>query len=440
MRFRRFPIKFSQKSGRNNPSMQIFAWTLYDFANTAFSVIVVTVVFPIYFRDHIVGDFQLPLWGLVHNPADFLWSLSGSASMFLVALSSPVLGAVADLSQNKKFFVFIYSIICITSTSLLYLPQPGMIGYAMLLFIVANFGFEGALVFYNGFLPKLSTPRNIGKISGYGFALGYLGALFALLIALHFASAADSQKDITRMAPSFIWAAVFFLVFSLPFFFFVQEQGNTKVKNIKYYFITGFGRTRDTLYKIRQYKELTRFLIAYFVYIDGVNTVIFFGALFASDTLGFTTKEVIIFFAILQFSAIAGSFYFGWLTDRLGPGPTVKITLIMWVVVTIGAFFSIGAVSFYIVGIIAGAAMGAIQAASRALMALFVPKGMEAEFYGFYALMGKFSAILGPLVFGVISALTGDQRWAILSISAFFVSGYLLLSKVRIPDMLRTEA
>ncbi len=354
--------------------------------------------------------------------------------MFLVALSSPVLGAVADLSMHKKHFVFVYSMICIISTTLLYFPQPGMIAESMILFILANFGFEGALVFYNGFLPAISTSRNVGKISGYGFALGYIGALFALLIALHFASEANTQKDITLMAPSFIWAAAFFFIFSLPFFFFVHEPKTGSHQKISGYFKIGYQRTRNTIKKIKQYRNLTRFLLAYFVYIDGVNTVIFFGALFASDTLGFSMQEVIVFFAILQVSAIAGSFYFGWLTDRIGPGSTVKITLIMWVGVTIGAFFSTGTFSFYVVGIVAGAAMGAIQAASRALMALFIPKGMEAEFYGFYALMGKFSAILGPLVFGFISALTGNQRWAILSISAFFTSGYFFLRKVQIPE------
>lgn len=433
MNIRRILIGISSQFRSNSRNKEILAWAFYDFANTAYSVIIVTVVYSIYFRDYIVGDFQFNLWGLVHNPADFLWGVSGSASMLLVALSAPVLGAVADLSQHKKYFVFVYSMLCIICTTLLYFPQPGMIVESMGLFVLANFGFEGALVFYNGFLPLISNSRNVGKISGYGFALGYVGALFALLIALHFVGDADTQKDSTLMAPSFIWAAAFFFVFSLPFFFFVHEPKYERVKNAHNYIIMGFKRALETLKKIRHHKDLSRFLIAYFVYIDGVNTVIFFGALFASDTLGFSMQEVVVFFAILQISAIAGSFYFGGLTDRLGPGPTVKITLVMWVLVTIGAFFSTGIITFYVIGIVAGAAMGAIQAASRALMALFIPRGMEAEFYGFYALMGKFSAILGPLVFGTISALTGNQRWAILSISAFFVSGYYFLRKVNIP-------
>ncbi len=409
---------------------EVFAWVLYDFANTSFSVIMVTVVFAVYFRDYIVGDLTMDIPWLSENPGDLLWSIAGSLSMFLVALTSPVLGAVADYSNRKKWFVFFYSLLCIGSTVLLYFPEKGMVVTAMTLFVLANFGFEGSLVFYNAFLPKIARPENIGRVSGSGFAFGYVGAIISLLIALYYANLAKASGDITLMAPSFIWAALFFLVFSLPFYFWVDEPPLVVERRNQNYIRIGVLRTVETLKKLRRFPQLLRFLGAYFVYIDGVNTVMFFGALFATQTLGFTMVEVIIFFAITQFAAIIGAYGLGRLSDRIGAKPTVNITLFMWVFVTIGAYFSHDAFTFYIVGLIAGAAMGASQAASRVLMAHFIPRGMEAEFYGFYALMGKFSAILGPLVFGLISSVSGSQRLAVLSISLFFIIGYLLLQRV----------
>ena len=185
-----------------------------------------------------------------------------------------------------------------------------------------------------------------------------------------------------------------------------------------------------TIGKLKQFPQIIRFLTAYFIYIDGVNTVIFFGALFATDSLGFSMLDVIIFFAIIQFAAISGSYVFGLMTDRIGAQKTIYITLVIWIAVTLGAFFSYDKISFYIVGMFAGVAMGSSQAASRALMGNFIPEGMEAEFYGFYALIGKFSAILGPLVFGFVSSSTGNQRLAVLSVSIFFIAGFLLLRRV----------
>ncbi len=418
------------KNKRRTDRKAIFAWSLYDFANTSFSVIVVTVVYAVYFRDYIVADFSLSLSGLRYNPGDFLWSVAGSTSMFLVAISSPVLGAAADYSQRKKWFVFSYSMLCICCTISLYFLEPGMIWQGMVLFILANFGFEGAIVFYNGFLPQISNSSNIGRISGYGFALGYVGALCALLIALFYADMAASASDLSLMRPSFVWAGLFFLTFSLPFYFFVPDKPLIRHREAISYFKAGVRRTINTLKEIRRYPNLFRFLLAYFVYIDGVNTVIFFGAIFATQTLGFTMVEVITFFAIIQFAAIAGAYSFGFLTDKIGPKKTIQTTLFLWMAVTVGAFFSHDAMTFYGVGVLAGIAMGSCQAASRAMMAHFIPEDMEAEFYGFYAMMGKFSAILGPLVFGFVSSISGDQRLAVLSVTLFFVAGLILLGRV----------
>ncbi len=420
----------AQKAERRRLRREIFAWTLYDFANTSYSVIVVTVVYAIYFKKYIVGDYTIALGQWVRNPGDFLWGLGGSLSMSIVALSAPIMGAVADYSNRKKLFLFIYTMLCIIATAMLYYLQPGMIVQGLLLFILGNLGFEGALVFYNGFLPQISRPDNIGKISGYGFALGYVGSLISLLIALPYASKAFAHNDLSLMRPTFVWAALFFFTFSLPFFVLVKERVVRVPDATKNYFKAGYERTIKTLKRIREFPQITRFLTAYFIYIDGVNTVIYFSGIYASTTLGMTVQQVIQFFAVVQSSAISGSYVFGYLTDKFGPKKTIMITLFLWITVAVGAVLSYNIKTFYVVGLIAGIAMGASQSASRALMGRLVPEGMEAEFYGFYALMGKFSSILGPLVFGLVSTITGNQRYAIFSLLIFFVAGLFLIARV----------
>ena len=420
------------KLKRRAKRKQLLAWILYDFANTAFSVIIVTVVFSVYFKQYIVDNYTIDLFGLTRNPGDFLWGLGGASAMLFVAVTSPIIGAIADFSNSKKKFVFIYSTLCILSTIFLYFLEPGMIWQAILLFILADIGFEGAIVFYNGFLPQISTPDNIGKISGYGFALGYVGSLISLMIALPYANMAFASDNLQMMRPTFIWAGLFFLVFSIPFYFFVTEKKmvkNVQIKSINY-IKEGYSRLKKTLKKIKEFPQIVKFLIAYFIYIDGVNTVIYFGGIFAKDTLGFSMVEVITFFAIVQFTAISGAFVFGFLTDKIGVKKTINLTLYLWMGVTLGAFFSYNVWSFYLVGLTAGISMGSTQAASRAMMGRLIPEGMEAEFFGFYALTGKFSSILGPLLFGITSMLTASQRIGVLSILVFFIAGYFLFQRV----------
>jgi len=409
---------------------EIFAWTLYDFANTAYSVIVVTVVYAIYFKQYILSDFTITIFGLQRNPGDFLWGMSGALSMLIVGFSSPFIGAIADYSRRKKYFLFIYSMVCISATMSLYGLQPGMIWQGILLFVVGNVGFEGAIVFYNGFLPQISRPDNIGKISGYGFALGYVGSLFSLLIAMPYANQAFLKSNLALMRPTFLWAGLFFFAFSLPFYFLVRERRVTDKEERENFFKQGYLRAVNTLRQIKKFPEITKFLISYFIYIDGVNTVIYFSGIYASSALGFSMKEVIQFFAIVQAAAISGAYIFGFLTDKLGPKKTIHLTLMLWMLVIIGGALSFNALSFYLVGLIAGIAMGSSQSASRALMGRLIPQEMEAEFFGFYALTGKFSAVLGPLFFGITSTLTGSQRIAVLSILIFFIIGYILLNKV----------
>lgn len=408
---------------------ELRSWYIFDLANTSFTVMVVTVLYAIYFRGFVAADatIQLP-WG-ARPTGTFLWGVGNAVSMFVVGVTSPYLGALADGSSRKKLFTGLYTALCITATMLLVTVERGETAWGLFLFIMGNIGFQGGLVFYNAFLPQISPPGKMGYVSGMGFAVGYVGALATLALAMPFAAAADQAGDYLLMKPAFLISALFFLLFSIPFFLFVRERPPVDRK-IESVMGEGWRRLKDTLTHLGRYRHTGRFLLAYFLYSDGINTVIAFGGIYAANTLGMSTLQVIVFFAVLQVTAIAGAWVFGILTDRWGARTTVEVTLALWLLMTVVAFLARTAGVFYAAGVLAGIAMGSSQAASRALMADLTPRHKEAEFYGFYGLCGKFSAVLGPLVFGAVSTAAGDERWAVLSIAFFFLVGWLLLRRV----------
>jgi len=396
---------------------KIFIWTLFDFANTSFSIVVVTFLFAVYFKN-IVADGE-PI-------GDLYWSFGTSISMIITAIISPVLGAIADFSAGKKRFLLFFTIMCIIATASLFFVGPGQIVFGLILFITANIGFEAGLVFYDAFLPEVTVPKTYGRVSGYGFGMGYLGSLVMLGIIYPFIQSGMIKE-------TFPVAALFFLVFSIPFFIFIRDSRKKIVKTEPYHII-GLKRVWSTIRQLKNYKNLAIFLLAYFFYIEGVNTIIFFSGIYASTTLGFTFLELIKFFVTVQTTAIAGSVVFGILADSIGQKKTIMITLFMWLVTVALAFFIYDKFGFYFVGLLAGASMGSTQSTSRSLMTKLTPEDKKTEFFGFYSFFGKSSAVVGPLVFGLVSFLSGSQRIAILSVGVFFVIGMLILIKVKDPD------
>jgi len=432
--------KQSQKTPENK--FKIFIWTLFDLANTSYSIVVVTFLYAVYFKEVVASG---------ESAGDLYWSIGTSVSMIIVAIISPVLGAIADFSAGKKRFLLFFTLLCIAATSSLYFVGAGDLFWGVFLFIIANIGFEAGLVFYDAFLPEITAPKNYGRVSGYGFAMGYIGSLATLALAYPFI-----QKEMIK--ETFPIAALFFFIFAIPLFIFLKDSRKDVVKTESFVKI-GFSRVFNTITHLRSYKNLATFLIAYLFYIEGVNTVIYFSGNYASTTLGFSMSELIIFFLIVQTTAIFGSVIFGVLADSIGQKRSVVISLFIWVF-TIGvAFltsssdtflvkvlaekFNSGVVevqkdAFYFVGLLAGSVMGATQSTSRSLMSKLTPSERKTEFFGFYSFFGKSSAILGPLVFGIVSYSTGSQRAAILSIGAFFLVGLTILSSVRDPKTITT--
>lgn len=397
---------------------KIFIWTLFDFANTSFSIVVVTFLYAVYFKK-VVAQGQ--------SVGDLYWSLGTSIAMIITAIISPILGAIADYSAGKKRFLLFFTLLCIAGTGSLFFIGVGDVFWGITIFIFANVGFEAGLVFYDAFLPEITQPKNYGRVSGYGFAMGYLGSLATLAIIYPFI-----QSDMIK--ESFPIAALFFLAFSLPLFIYLKDNRKVVTEHESYFKI-GVTRVWNTLSHLRNYKNLTTFLLAYFFYIEGVNTIIFFSGNYASTTLGFTEIELLIFFLTVQTTAIAGSVLLGIVSDSIGQKKTIVITLIMWIVTVIIAFLVHDKSSFYVVGLLAGAAMGSSQSTSRSLMTKLTPPERKTEFFGFYSFFGKSSAVIGPLVFGLVSFITGNQRYAIFSVGFFFLIGLIILLRVEDPKV-----
>jgi UMF1 family MFS transporter len=397
----------------------IVAWTLYDFANSAFAVIVLSTIFPVYYAEAIVGN--------ADGRGDFWWGLVGSVSMVVVALCSPLLGGIADHAGVRKPFFIGFTLASVAATALLATLQPGMVLQGFLLAVAGLVTFEAAFVYYNAYLPGIAEPSALGRVSAAGFAVGYVGSIVAFGLAYPLVVAKAYWA-------CFLAAAAQFAVFALPAFVIMPADRRQAVR-LGSAVVRGVGTTLATVREILrrpERRQMRGFLLAYLVYEDGVKTVVLFAAVFASKTLGFTPPEIIGLFLIVQVTALVGSVLWARPTDVRGPRFVLMLVLVQWLAVTVLSYFVGTKGQFWGVAVLAGSGLGAVQAASRTFMATLVPAGREAEFFGFYALVGKAGAVMGPLVFGGISwLLAGNQRAAIVAVGLFFVVGLALLARVR---------
>jgi MFS transporter, UMF1 family len=396
----------------------IVAWTLYDFANSAFAAIVLSTVYPAYYANAVVGN--------ADGRGDFWWGTAVSAAMVIGALTSPPLGGIADHAGARKPFFVGFSGVCIAVTALMATVAPGMVGWGWMLGVVGIVTYEAAFVYYNSYLPRIAAPESLGRVSAAGFAVGYAGSLVAFAAAYPFAAAKAYWG-------CFLVAAALFAVFAIPSFVVLPPDARRRI-SLADAAARGVSVAVGTLREIVRdpaRTEMRRFLTAYLVYEDGVNTVVTFAGVFAAKTLGFSFTEIIVLFMVVQLTALVGSAAWAAPTDRRGPRFVVAVNLVQWTLVTVAAFFVTTKGEFWVVAVLAGTGLGAIQAASRTFMASLIPPGREAEFFGFYSLVGKTGAIAGPLVFGAVSwLLSGNQRAAIVSVGLFFIVGAVLLRRV----------
>src|SRR4030043_1523949 len=414
---------------------EIFGWAMYDFANSAFATTILAVIFNQYFATVVAGGERgIEFFGYHLHGASF-FTFSVALSMAITAMLAPFLGAVADASASKKRFLMIFCYIGILFTGCLYFVHAGNYWRGAIFVVIANIGFAGGNVFYNAFLPEISTDQNIGRISGLGWALGYVGGGVLLginLIMLKYPGWLGLPDKYFTVQDCFLSVALWWLIFSLPIFLFLRERGQKSLPPFeKNYFNEGYQRLQHTFRRIKTFRELTKFLAAYLIYNDGIETVIVMASIFGAQVLGMETGEIILFFLMIQGIAFFGSLIFGFLADAIGNKKAVIISLGIWSLIVIWAF-KLGIIwdpktEYWILGVLAGIVMGGSQAASRSLQGIFTPDANSAEFFGFFAVSGKFAPVFGPVIYGILVAITGNVQSGILSVLIFFLVGMAIL-------------
>ncbi len=405
---------------------EIASWSLYDFANSAFTTLVVTFIYAAYFTGAIAPD---PETGTA------MWSIAVGISAILVAVCSPFLGAMADKGGLRRRYLLTATVVCVTGSVLLYFPLPGQILFALSAFVVANVAFEMANVFYNAYLPDLATPDTIGRVSGNGWALGYLGGLLCLLAGFYiFVAPEQAPFGLDKSTGEHIRAtnllvAGWFALFSLPMFLWVKDEPIENPPSSMQLFSGAAAEIKTTFASIRTLKNLFWLLVARLVYNDGIVTIFAFGAIYATGTFGFETEEMFMFGIALNVAAGLGAWLFGFVDDKVGGRVTIFMSLGGLVLAAILAVVAQNATVFWISAVLVGLLAGPNQAASRSLMGRFIPDGRENEFFGFYAFSGKATAFMGPLALGALTAAYG-QRAGVSVVILFFVVGAALLAKV----------
>jgi UMF1 family MFS transporter len=410
--------KTTDKDQRTLPEVKpnwpsIFSWSLYDFANTIFSMNIISLYFP--------------LWVTVDKGGeDILYSFALSTSMILVAFSMPLLGAFSDRMGRR-----IPLLVGLTLLSVFFTGSIGVFDHLILgliFFALANFGYHAALVPYDALLPRVSRGYSVSKVAGIGVALGYVGAILGIMMVKPFVSEAGRGA-------AFIPTAFLFLVFSLPCFFMVKE-GKGKTATISWQAVREEAlKIKNTLVSTAKYPGLLRFLIANFIYCDAVNTVIAFMSVYAHQVVGFSDDKIRVLLIVSATFAVAGSLLFGWITDRLGAKRTLMVVLGIWIIGLVVAMVSFSPAIFWTVGPIVGIALGGTWVAARVLVLDLSPPEKIGEIYGLYNMGGKFGFILGPLVWGaIVWAFSGlgilRYRIAIFSLLLFIAGGLYLLRKV----------
>ena len=425
----------------------IWSWALYDFANSAFTTLVVTFVYGTYFTTSIAPtEIDGTQW----------WSWAVSLTAIVVACTSPFLGAIADGVGARKKIMTISTFICVCATALLFFPVEGQVIYALLLFVVANISFEIGTVFCNAYLPDISSEKRMGKTSGLAWGLGYLGGLIALALSLVFLVQTETPIfgfDIDcgeHIRATNLLVAAWFFVFSMPLIFGVKETNNNKTAPLKTVLQQAFQQLKNTFQKVKDHQTIYRFLIARLFYNDALVTVFAFGGIYASTTVGFSFEEIMILGIVLNVLAGLGAFIFGYFDDSVGSKKVVNWSIIFLALACLiavlspelpGLFeliFGGNAIPqwfnsksvFWMAAIFIGLFSGPNQSSSRSLMARITPEKNRNEFFGFYAFSGKATAFVGPLLFGMATTFFNTQQAGLFVVILLFSCGYLFLKKV----------
>jgi len=416
---------------------QLWAWYLYDFGNSAYAAVILLAVFSKYFVEVVAKDSTLP--------GTTLWNYAVVIAALMVALISPVLGTIADFSRAKKKLLFVFTAMAVVFTGLLFFVKEGDVFMAMTFFILAEIGYRAAQVFYDSLLVDISTPETIGKISGNGWAMGMLGGIACLVLVLIPIQVVGGQLMV-RLA--FLITALFFLVSAIPVFLRVRQINEPEqLPAGTSTFLMAFKKLGETFKDVKRYKEFIKYAIAFLIYNDGIMMLMDNAALVAAILFGFQTSELIILIIILQVAGAAGSFLFGWISNKYSSKQAIVYALIMLMAVIGCLFITDSKVLFYFIGALAGFSLSGVQAVSRTLVSQLSPQSKTTEFYGFLSVAGRTSTAVGPFVFGSTFALMlgwylrhnvavelankNAMYWALGTVVAFLVVGLIFLLRVR---------
>ena len=407
----------------------LFAWCTFDWANSAFPTVIVTFVFAAYFTKAIAAD---------EVTGTSQWSFAVSLSMLMTALLGPLLGAIADHGGRRKPWVLAFTALCVGATALLWsaTPDTDAVFWVLFCFALANFAFETATIFYNAMLPAISPPAMIGRVSGWGWGLGYAGGLVCLGVALLLLIRPDpppfglDQAMAGPVRATALLVAGWVALFSLPFFLLTPDGASGGIPP-KEAVRRGLRTLARTFRQLRRYRQIALYLLAHMIYTDGLNTLFSMGGIYAAVTFGMDFHELLLFGISLNITAGLGAFAFGWVDDWVGPKRTVLIALAAIAALGAAILLVQSKAAFWAFALPMGIFFGPAQSASRSLMARIAPPRLYAEMFGLYALAGKATAFMGPALFGWVTALSGSQRIGLSTVLLFLLIGALLLLPVR---------
>jgi UMF1 family MFS transporter len=412
--------------GALNPGVarrEVFGWAMYDFANSGYTTVVLTAVFNAYFVSSIAGNAP---W------ATFVWTVALSVSYALVMVGGPVVGAWADARAAKKRALLVTTVACIVGTLALAVAKPGDVWWAVIFVIISNCAYAIGENLCAAFLPELARPQALGKVSGWGWSLGYFGGILALGISLWWVMGAEKRGSTTAEAVggTMIITAVIYGLSALPTFLFLRERGAPTGAAIPGT-TEALRRLRETFTHALQYRDLLLVFACGTLYQAGVATVITLAAIYAQEAMGFKTQDTIMLILVVNVTAAIGAFAFGYAQDKLGKVVALRVTLVGWFVGNLVAYFSDTREMFWVAANIAGVCMGSSQSAGRALVAYLSPAGRSAEFFGLWGVATRLAAILGPLTYGAVTWITGgNHRLAILLTGIFFIAALAVLAFV----------
>ena len=409
-----------------------FSWSLYDWANSVFATTVLAGFFPLFFKSFWAGD-------LDDATSTALLGTVSSVAGLIIVLIAPILGAMADLSRNKKLFLLIFALLGIISTSTLFFISYGFWEWSLIIFGLSIIGFSGANIFYDSLLIDVSSDEDRNYVSSMGYALGYLGGgiLFLINVLMYlYPSYFNLNSQTEGILYSFLSVALWWFVFSMPLFLFVKQKKINDIADFKNPFKKSFIRVLNTFREIKKYKAVLIFLIAYWFYIDAIDTIVRMAVAYGTD-LGFDSSKLIIALIFTQFIGFPATFAYGYLAEKFGLFNMLVVGILIYILICIYSLFITSATDFFILAGLVGLVQGGVQSVSRTIFSRLIPQDKATEFFGFYNLIGKSAVVVGPALVGWMAYIFDNPKAGIISLLLLFIPGIIILFYVPKTSLVR---